>query len=58
MKIKILIFSLIGLGLAAIIAWAKTEDPTSVAEPTSLYGTFNGNLVPMKVTSDGSLAIQ
>lgn len=52
---------LLTLGLAATYAtyvWAKTEDPTSLVQPKSLYGTYNGTLVPIKVTSDGSLAIQ
>ena len=56
--IKILLFLLIGVSIIATIVFAKTEDGTSVAKPVVLYGTFNGSLVPIKTTSDGSLAIQ
>lgn len=58
MRIKVLILSILGLGIAAIAVWAKTENPTSVAFPVVLYGTFNGNLVPIQITSDGSLVLQ
>lgn len=55
---KLLILSLLGFGLFAWIVFAKTEDGTSVAQPRVLYGTYNGGLVPVKVSSDGTLAIQ
>lgn len=55
---KITILVLGGVCIYATYVWAKTEDPTSLAKPISLYGTYNGNLVPIQVTSDGSLAIQ
>lgn len=53
-----IILALGTIGLFAIIAWAKTEADTSVAKPVSLYGTYNGGIVPIQVTSDGSLVIQ
>lgn len=55
---KIFILSILALIITTIIVLAKTEDSTSVAKPYVLYGTYNGTLVPMKITSDGSLAIQ
>lgn len=46
------------IGLWAVWVYAKTEDPTSLVKPVSLYGTYNGAIVPIKVASDGSLVTQ
>ncbi len=54
---KVLILTVLTLGVAAAIAWAKTEAETSVAQPVSLYGTYNGGIVPIQVTSTGALVI-
>lgn len=52
-----LIIAFVTLGLFAIVVWAKTEDATSVAKPLSLYGTYNGGILPIQVTSTGALVI-
>lgn len=52
MKLVILFLMLI---FATINANAKTEDPTSSVLPVSAYGTFNGAILPIKVTSDGTV---
>lgn len=41
--------------LLGTMVFAKTEDPTSVAQPVSAYGTYNGVILPLKVASDGSV---
>lgn len=52
-----IIISILTLGLFAVLVWAKTEDPTSLVKPVSLYGTYNGSIVPIQVASDGSLVL-
>ena len=45
---------LIGLLLSSVV-FAKTEDPTSDVIPVSAYGTYNGTILPIKVSSDGTV---
>lgn len=39
----------------ATFCFAKTEDDTSVAQPVSAYGTYNGGILPLKVDADGAV---
>lgn len=39
------------------IAQAKTEDTTSIMAPVSTYGTNGSDVVPVKVGSDGTVAV-
>ena len=39
------------------VAQAKTEDTTSIMAPVSIYGTYGSNVVPVKVGSDGTVAM-
>lgn len=35
--------------------FAKTEDSTSIVPPVSAYGTYNGAILPLKVSADGTV---
>ena len=45
------------LGIGITIVWAKTESGSSLAKSQVGYGKYGSLIIPLQVTSDGTLVL-